>query len=205
MARPASHTYRSALALAGILAAVMLSGCGYTAKPLIDSPRDPPQLRTIRKAFEALVEKAWHDPDINWHTGGVGNIVVNVVGGDNRGLCYQWQDYLYSGLLPTVQKAGWCATGIAANENFEHEHHCVMVWDPKRIREDEILKRPRPEPVYVLDVWRTGHPNVYWLDDWLDGEAPHECPPRVQKLPEPMIPLPTPGRWEDPKPNADRK
>ena len=187
----------------GLWVGFFLLGIGGCAPPLIPpGPGDPSELRAVRDEYARLVREAKHDPVVKWRSGWTGNIFVNQFGGENRGLCYQWQEYIYLGLLPTVQRVGWRATGLTVNEGGGWEHHCVIIWDPKRISEDQILGTPSPHPVYALDAWHDGQPDIHWMDDWLSSQLPHRSPPRLQGLPVPMEPLPTPGPWTKPPPNA---
>lgn len=185
------HRDRSFLALVARLSAcclpVVLAGCLPPAKQVEPSPSDPPALTAIRSRFEQVVNAAKTDPNTNWHSSWTGNMVVNTLKGANRGLCYQWQDYVYRGVAPTAERYRWGCTGLVANEGNPFEHHVVLVWDLAKIDEERILTTTPPRPVYVLDAWYEGTPNMHWLDDWLDHEAPHRVPPRLQQLPEEYI------------------
>lgn len=168
------------------------------------SESDPTPLRTIRARFEQIVDAAQNDPNTNWHSSWTGNMMVNTFKGRNRGLCYQWQDYVYRGVAPTAERLGWGCTGLVANEGNVFEHHVVLVWDPLKISEGEILTRKTPpqRPVYVLDAWYEGKPNVHWLDDWLKHEAPHRVPARLQELPAEYQDPSEPVQFDLPEPNA---
>jgi hypothetical protein len=177
-----------------------LYGC---TPPLVrSSESDPPPLQKIRAKYEDVVTAAREDPNTRWHSSWVGNIFVNTLGGSNRGLCYEWQDYVYRGVAPTVFEVGWHTTGLVSNEGNDFEHHCVLVWDPKLISEGELLTRTPPRPVYVLDAWHQGTANIHWLDQWLDNERPHRSPIRLQVLPVEMEPVPSGGTFEAPRPDA---
>lgn len=184
------------------LLAWVLSAWGCIPPSIPRSSNDPIALQEIRTVYEKLVDEANNDPHVTWHSSWTGNMIVNQLGGEHRGLCYQWQDYVYHGVKSTVDRVGWSVTGLTVNEGNGFEHHCVIVWDPKVIRQDQILAKRGFRPVYVLDAWHDGKADVHWIDAWLDSQLPHDTPARLQELPVPMNPLPTPGPWEPPAENA---
>ena len=185
----------------------MLAGCLSPAPVVPASPSDPPQFKAIRARFEQIIADANADPNTTWHSSWTGNMFVNTFKGHNRGLCYQWQDYVYRGVSPTVERVGWACTGLVANAGNTFEHHVVLVWDPTLISREEILTRPTPpaRPVYVLDAWYEGKANVHWLDVWLKHEAPHRVPPALQDLPAEYVDPSEPVQYRDPEPNAGQK
>ncbi|MBL8990102.1 MAG: hypothetical protein JNJ48_00825 [Phycisphaerae bacterium] len=178
------------LTLAACLGA--LGGC-YGPPPAL-GPHDPPQLTAIQDAFSAAVRRARAADDASWRSGWHGNMMVNVVGGPNRGLCWQWQQMVYEGVVETVGRLGWDATGVALDAGTANEHHAVLVWDPKRLERSKLLTTPRPRPVWVLDGWRRGEPDLWPLDAWIDSTVPFPSRIELEKLwvrsrPAPVSPL----------------
>lgn len=182
----------------------VLGGCLSPAETVPASPSDPPQLKAIRARFDRIIEDARNDTNTQWHSSWTGNMFVNALKGRHRGLCYQWQDYVYRGVSPEVARVGWACTGLVANAGNTFEHHVVLVWDPKLISREEILTRPSPpaRPVYVLDAWYEAKANIHWLDVWLKHEAPHRVPPALQELPAEYEDPSDPITFDSPQPNA---
>lgn len=151
----------AALCLVSVLAA-----CHGAPPPL--TAADPPQLHEIQRAFVRVVE-ATESGEASWHSGWHGNVMVNVFGGRNQGLCWQWQQMVYEGVVNTVGAVGWDATGVALDTGTGSEHHAVLVWDPRKIKREDILTARRPRPVWVLDGWRRGAPDIWQIDQWIDS------------------------------------
>lgn len=143
----------------------LLGGCASSA-PLVDHTRDP-RLARIHAALEDVVRTCKSRQDEDWYSGWMGNAWVNFRKGPARGLCYHWQSAVYDGVLPTVHALGWEAGGLMVHTDSYIEHHVVLVFDPSKIQADKILEAPPPRPVYVLDAWRRGEPDMFKLDDWL--------------------------------------
>jgi hypothetical protein len=84
----------------------------------------------------------------------------------------------------------WQGVGLAANTDEYTEHHVVVVFDPRRLSQDELIPTLPPgldtsegvpqgeawgkkppnalaTPAWVLDPWHTGTPEIYTLDEWL--------------------------------------
>lgn len=190
------------LVAAAIGAGSLLGGCLSPAKNVEPRADDPSALKAIRARFEQIVEAAHNDPHTQWHSSWTGNVFVNSLKGRHRGLCYQWQDYVYRGISPTVERSGWACTGLVTNEGNTLEHHVVLVWDPRLLSESQILAMKPPRPVYVLDAWYEGKANVHWLDDWLENEKPLRSPTRLQQLPEQYEDPSNPVQFSIPEPNA---
>ena len=181
MERGAEHTVQRLGRLAWLLAALaLLAAC--SAVPLRPGQLQNPALRTIHTAFERTVEAAQDDPNIEWHSGWLGNMWVNFWKGDNRGLCYQWQQLVYNGVAPAARRVGWDATGIVINAGTRHEHHAVLVFDPRKVRRDALLTPEGRTHVYVLDAWREGQADIYRLTDWLKLPFAVESTARLQTL-----------------------
>ena len=148
-----------------MLFAVILAGC--VILPINQDEINEPALDNIREAMATTVAAALNDPDEEWTSGWLGNMWVNFHKGEQRGLCYQWKYRIHEGVKDTVHKQGWELSGIVINEGAKHEHHAVVVYDPKRITADTLLTATSGQPVYVLDAWRQGQPDIYHLADWL--------------------------------------
>ncbi len=157
-----------AIALAGALSAAAASGCG-TPAPLgpAELAAEPRELLAIHAAFEAAIAAAEADPVVSWHSGRLGNLRVNVLGGDHAGLCWHWQELVFRGVAPVAADLGWAAVGIGLNVGRSGEHHAVLVYDP----------RATTGTGYVLDAWRRGRPDIYRLGDWIavSGRAREEA------------------------------
>lgn len=163
-----------------IVSATCLAGCYGPPPPLTDA--DPPQLRAIQDAFTAAVRRAKASDEQAWHSGWYGNVLVNVGGGPHRGLCWQWQQMVFEGTVETIGRLGWDATGVALDAGTGHEHHAVLVWDPKTIERAAILTAKRPRRVWVLDGWRRGEPDLWPMDQWLDSTTPFPEVIQLEKL-----------------------
>jgi hypothetical protein len=142
-----------------------LSGC--VILPLHHDSIEDPALLEIKTAFANTVEQILNDPEQQWTSGWLGNMWVNFHGDNNRGLCYEWKYRVHAGVIETVAGVNWQATGIVINQGAAHEHHAVIVFDPARISEKDLLSASRKQPVYVLDAWRHGKADIYHLTDWL--------------------------------------
>jgi len=149
--------------------AITLAGC--VILPVRQDDTHDPALRTIQAAFADTVTQTLNDPNENWTSGWLGNMWVNYHEANHRGLCYQWKYRVHAGVKNTVHEQGWELTGVVINEGAKHEHHAVIVYDPKRISADKLLKATTAQPVYVLDAWRQGQPDIYYISDWLQLAA----------------------------------
>ncbi|MGQ0628425.1 MAG: hypothetical protein ACT4PL_10045, partial [Phycisphaerales bacterium] len=90
----------------------LAAGCS-SAQPL--SPEQiaaQPPLPLIDAALRRTVRDAFEHADESWHSGWFGNTIVNLWGGNNLGLCWQWQQRVYAGVRRTTVDAGWQATGV---------------------------------------------------------------------------------------------
>jgi hypothetical protein len=72
---------------------------------------------------------------------------VNFFGGPHRGQCYEWRDLVYDGVIDTVRQVGWTATGLVVSKGTYSEHSAVIVFDPKRVPEDQVLAGGAGRPV----------------------------------------------------------
>ena len=147
------------------LCGILLTGCAL--QPLRPDAMPEPELVAIHQAFERTVEAAHRDPNIGWESGWLGNYSINMFGGARQGLCYEWRDLVYAGVLPTVRQVGWDATGVVISKSTYSEHSAVVVFDPKRIPLDKVLSASAGQPVYVLDAWRRGRADIYPMHAWL--------------------------------------
>jgi hypothetical protein len=142
-----------------------LSACTAMVKPINNINNS--SLRIIQQAYQETVNAAHKDSRLSWNNGRLGNMVVNINGGANKGLCHHWQRLVYTGIQPALLKTGWKATGIAINEGSFFEHHAVLVYDPAIIKLTEILNNNQKSISYVLDPWSSGEPRIYTTTDWL--------------------------------------
>lgn len=166
------------------LAVTLVSGC---ASALLQSTAIvEPALAQIQTAFEKTVRQAHAHGDVAWVSGWSGNAWVNMAGGSNYGLCYQWRDLVYAGVLPTVRATGWEAKGIVINQGTVNEHHAVVVFDPRRLPLEKVLSAGMRQPAYVLDAWRRGRADIYPLHAWLELPLFLRKPAQLRTLAEPV-------------------
>ncbi len=180
--RKRSHRWRPSVAvcLAASLSLPLL-GCGHA--PLRSDQLGDPALVPIRAAFERTLARARSDPDLSWESGWLGNASINLFGGSRRGLCYEWRNLVFDGVIDTVHGLGWDATGVVISKGTYSEHSAVIVYDPKRIPPDELLSAGLGRPVYVLDAWRRGEADIYPMQTWLDLPIIVRSPPQIKHLP----------------------
>jgi len=131
-----------------------------------DDIRDP-ALQKIHAAFSKTVTDAFNDPNEEWTSGWLGNMWINYHKGRQRGLCYQWKYRIHAGVKSTVHAQGWQLTGIVINKGANGEHHAVVVYDPTRLKTQQLLSATTTQPVFILDAWRQGMPDIYHLAEWL--------------------------------------
>lgn len=192
----------------------LAAGLGCQAKPRpIDpfAPAAPAGLAVIAGEYARVVARLHARPEERWHHNWHGNIWPNTVGGRHRGLCYEWQEEVWTGVAPTIKRLRWDAVGLAANAGHWTEHHVVVVFDPTRIGRDELIpplppgidpsrglpqgegwgRRPpdsMTRPAWVLDPWHTGKPHVYTLDEWLVRGTADWYSLDLEELPNPPDP-----------------
>jgi hypothetical protein len=169
-----------ALLLAAVLG-LPLYGCGHG--PLRPDAQKEPALGPIRAAFERAVARAHRDPAISWRSGWLGNASINLFGGPRRGLCYEWRDLVFDGIVETVRGVGWDATGVVISKGTYSEHSAVLVFDARRVAPDGVLSAVAGQPVYVLDAWRRGEADIYPLHDWLALPIIVRSPAQIKPLP----------------------
>lgn len=172
-----------------LLAAALASAACVQGTPLRERDLPSPALHAIQAAFTRTTDEIKSDPNHTWVSGPWGNRWINGVASideslraDFRGYCFQWQERVYLGVNTTVRRVGWELCGVRINMNLPHEHHAVLVWDPRVISKDRILAAPRPRPAYVLDAWRHGQPEIFTLDDWEDAAFRHESPVQLEDV-----------------------
>jgi hypothetical protein len=153
-------------AAACLCAATALTACAARPAPIDPATAPDPQVAPIAAAFERTVEALRDDPDLDWHAGWTGNIAVNLGNPKDRGLCHQWRDAVYRGVLFDVRAQGWTARGITVNHGYAGEHHAVLVHDPI-LGPGSMLPHPPETGAYVLDAWRRGRADIYRLADWI--------------------------------------
>lgn len=136
-----------------------------------------PRLCAVQQCLHDCVARAEVDPNFAWHHGWLGNLIVRVLPHSCRGLCYQWQDEVYSAIRPVVTRIGWHAARVEINPDALTEHHAVIVYDPAFVDGNQNLLELPPDTVYVLDPWHRGRPDLFELHDWLRAFArPGERP-----------------------------
>ena len=160
-----------------IFFSLLLSAC--VVMPLERDNINDPALQRIHHAFAKTIDDAFNDPDEQWTSGWLGNMWVNFHEGNQRGLCYQWKYRIHAGVKETVLAQGWQLTGIVINQGADGEHHAVIVYDPERIQKAQLLKASIKQPVYVLDAWRRGQPDIYPVSEWIKLARHHHVPARL--------------------------
>lgn len=161
--------------------ALHLLGCGHA--PLRPDHLGDPALVPIRAAFEHTLAEARADPAVAWQSGWLGNASINLFGGTRRGLCYEWRNLVYDGVIDAVRGVGWDATGVVVSKGTYSEHSAVVVYDPRRVPLDEILTADPGRPVYVLDAWRRGEADIYPMRAWLSLPIIVRSPAQIKPLP----------------------
>lgn len=159
---------------------LFLHGCSINPVPHERLPQG--EMARIAQTYRLTVQAAHADRETHWHNGPIGNMVVNFWGEPNAGLCFQWQKLVYQGVHRQARELGWQALGIRINKGTDHEHHAVVVFDPDRIREQQLLSAAGPVDAYVLDPWRSGEADIYTLADWLTLPARVEVPAELKAL-----------------------
>lgn len=164
----------------------VLPSCRAHPTPLPEDALQEPALGEIHRAMRLAVERARADPHVTWHAGWSGNMVVNALGGTHKGLCYDWQQLVYTAVTPAARRVGWKAVGLAAGEGLSWEHHAVIVYDPARCEPARLLEGP--PHAYVLDAWRRGRADVFILSQWLECEQSPRVSPRIEDLDASAVP-----------------
>ena len=141
------------------------------------------ELREIQTELSRVVREAKADPRLEWHSGWTGNIFINVFHGRNVGLCHHWQEYVHQEMRPVVLGVGWACTGVRINYGHDGEHHAVAVYDPTRVDERYLLSARPTDPVYVLDAWTNGRPEIYRIGDWIKLADPLFRPIELEEIP----------------------
>jgi hypothetical protein len=162
------------------LCLVILQGC--STNPIPHERLQQPELVAIAQAYQRTVQEAYNHHETRWHSGPIGNMVVNYWGEPNAGLCYQWQQLVFQGIQQQVHQLGWQSIGIRINKGTDHEHHAVVVFDPNRIQRNELLEKAESSEAYVLDPWRSGQADIYALSDWLLLPRVIEIPAQLKEL-----------------------
>lgn len=174
-------------AVVAIAAAVGGGGCQFNA-PLDRASLASAQLRAIDAVYSRAVQAARGDATTNWQSGWTGNLVVNLSPGQShRGLCWQWRDLVYREVGPTVRSVGWEARGLVVNWGSWLEHSVVIVYDPAVVSPWTLWEMPRPRPVWVLDAWVSGRPDIFQLDQWLGNNPDFVDAATVIELPSQRV------------------
>lgn len=153
---------------ASVVAGVMLAapGCVRVPPPL-DVSADP-RLPRVVEAFEATITEMKTQSPHTWYSGWSGNFWVQTLGGNNRGLCYQWQTEVYLRVTPRIRDLHLDTIGIALDKGKPTEHHAVLVYDPARIPDPYVIPAMTPpRPGWILDGWSRGKPDIYLVEDWI--------------------------------------
>jgi len=162
-----------------IVVTVALGLVACAAKPIPHQSIRESALREIAQAYRTTVKLAYESKNKTWLSGWAGNMAVNFQDKKIYGLCYHWKKIVYAGVIDTVERAGWRATGIVVNEATQHEHHSVLVYDPALFRHKDLPNPAKQRLVYVLDPWREGTADIYTLDKWLERAGPITVEPRL--------------------------
>ena len=163
-----------------LLISLLLNAC--VALPIQRDDIREPALQKIHAAFSNTVTAALNDPAEDWTSGWLGNMWVNYHEGKQRGLCYQWKYRVHAGVKSTVHTQGWELTGIVINKGAKGEHHAVVVYDPKRLQANQLLSANTQQPVFILDAWRQGMPDIYHLADWLQLARHNHVPAQIIEI-----------------------
>jgi hypothetical protein len=170
---------RWAALVAFLLALVVLPAC-HLPTPLKEL--DEPRLATVQEDYQYVVELAYTHPTQTWYSGWMGNFWRNWHKGHRRGLCYEWQAVVYEAVRESAPKAGFVAIGIMKDRNKSSEHHAVLLFERGDIVTSQagattgpeaglvLLAQREPRRAWVLDPWRYGRADVFWLDDWLGSD-----------------------------------
>lgn len=150
----------------GFCLGLLLLGACRTG-PITPEDLPEPALVTIQAELDRVVARAYEDTDARWVHGWDGNDEVKATGEDGSvmGYCWHWQERVFAEMAATVRAEGWDLVRININRDWFSEHHAVAVWDPRIIQRDELLEKK--EPVWVLDPWLEGKPQILSLRDWL--------------------------------------
>jgi len=148
-----------------VVLCLSLSAC--IIQPIQPENIHDPALQKIHHAFTETVTKALNDPNEDWTSGWLGNMWVNFHEGKQRGLCYQWKYRVHAGVKSTVREQGWELTSIVINKGADGEHHAVVVYNPRQLQASQLLNASTTQPVFVLDAWRQGMPDIYPISEWL--------------------------------------
>jgi len=155
-----------------LVLALLLSGCTNAKIMTEDEIAADPRLAIVHQEFIRAVDDTHAHPTQTWHAGWLGNSIVNFWGGGQKGLCYHWQQQIYALTRHRIESLGLAATGVMINRGKGGEHHCVLVFDPRVIDEQNLLTQPMPRHGWVLDAWQRGEPDIYTLDEWHKLPAP---------------------------------
>ncbi len=186
------------------IAALALGGCA-TPAPLRAAQMRQPELRAIHAAFARAVEAAHADPELAWHSGWFGNVLVNLPVEGDRGLCHHWQEWIYQEVSPTVAEQQWEACGIAISVGTSAEHHAVLVFDPRMVSLEVLPYGKGITAAWVLDAWRRGRPDIYTLEDWLAIPFDVRVPAVLEDLSQSGFPPFNREKCGIPDPKADWK
>jgi len=171
---------RAAPCFFALVSIALQSAC---APPIVTQETDSTDLRAIRLAFEQTVREAHDSADEQWHSGWFGNVLVNANGAvEHLGLCHHWQERVYAGVIGTVRKVGWEATGITINFGSPNEHHAVVVFDPDVESFDTLLVGRGSNEAWVLDAWKRGRADIFTVRDWVSLPLIVWTPPALEDL-----------------------
>lgn len=177
-------------ALVLLATAVLLTGCVSKPKPINPAAMPDRELVDIAASFERTVDRLTSADDAAWRSGWLGNVLINTSDDPAAiGLCYQWRDAVYRGVVFDVRRLGWACGGVAINRGTAHEHHAVLVARPD-LGPDELLPTPPDSGAYVLDAWSRGRADVYRLADWIDRPFFRRTPPELVDVGAEL------GNWE---------
>ena len=163
--------------LAVVTLAMVLAACA--AKPIPHQSIQQPALKEIAQSYRMTVKQAYKSKNNTWVSGWAGNMYVNFSDEHTYGLCYHWKKIVYAGVIETVTRTGWSATGIVVNEGTTHEHHSVLVYNPALFRQKDLNRPANHHLAYVLDPWREGKADIYTLDKWLKRSGEIVVEPRL--------------------------
>lgn len=166
-------------------------GCSARPTPITQTET---RLDQVVSAYKNVTVGAKEDQHHVWHSGWTGNLRVRLDStGRHRGLCWEWVLLVYPAVRDAAANCGLGVGTVSKHVGSPTEHHAVIVFDPCLVPAAEAPLGefggvPPPfasGPVWVLDPWRTGQADVFYLGDWLQGTDSQDVRFSILRLPSP--------------------